>query len=130
MMLAVKISLVCLCICPILCSPVLHQAYEIFDDVENDAEIIDAVSFPLGAKNLDEKRIPVRKLIIPAGYLSLYGSKNLGERSQIPYNQVLLPGIRNLNEKSLPEFIVAKVNGEHDFTARHPKSSEVEQAVL
>lgn len=103
----------CLCIYGVASIP--SQRYETFDDVENEAEIVDAAETLKGSSNLNEKRVPVIRLTIPAGYLGLLGKKNLAERSQVPYDTVpsYLPGLRNLDEKAIPEQVIARMSPRH-----------------
>lgn len=100
-----------MCFCKVLGAP--FQRFEVYDDVINEAEIIDAgVPLP-GNKNLSEKSLPVLQLFVPREYWGdLYGNKNLGERIQVP--SYGLPGLENLKEKFIPAAGI--------FKSRHLKS--------
>ncbi|XP_001604035.1 uncharacterized protein LOC100120963 [Nasonia vitripennis] len=132
----IKIVLLCLCLYGVALGSPVPGSFATIDDVENEAEIVDALEPLPGNRNLNEKRVPVIRLTIPAGYLGqLYGTKNLAERKQLPFydtdHMLLLPGVRNLEEKAIPDAVIARMSAGEDpyYSARHPKS-EVEKVVV
>ncbi|XP_029041899.1 uncharacterized protein LOC114875605 [Osmia bicornis bicornis] len=57
------------------------------------------------AENLEEKEMPLSKLVVDKPFL-LPGGLNLLEKSQVPAK---LPGTRNLEEKRIPELVLQKL---------------------
>lgn len=73
----------------------------------NIAKNTELVWSPLpNTENLDEKAMPLSKLIIDYQFL-MPGRPNLMEKSQVPAK---LPGTRNLAEKRIPQLVLQKLS--------------------
>jgi hypothetical protein len=100
------------------------QSFEVLDDIDNEAEIIEAGERLPGIMNLQEKRLPVLRLLTPNSHIGLHGIVNLGERAQIPQDFGHLPGLMNLQEKVIPDDVISKLS-----VSRHPKL-DVEEIII
>ncbi|KAL7295196.1 uncharacterized protein LOC106650451 [Trichogramma pretiosum] len=107
-----QLFLLSFCIYNALGNPI--KTFEVMHDEANEAEIIEAVPRLPGTVNLFEKRIPVLRLFVPYERENgPTGSKNLHEQTQIPhYYGPPSHGIRNFEEKAIPNAVIARLNAE------------------
>lgn len=83
--------------------PGTSGALSVARNITEDAEVFLGPPLP-GSENLDEKAMPLSKLVTPDNILP--AGQNLAEKSQPPRE---LPGNRNLAEKRIPEQILRKL---------------------
>ncbi|CAK9817637.1 hypothetical protein ANTQUA_LOCUS9489 [Anthophora quadrimaculata] len=82
-------------------------------NITKDVQVVYS-SLP-GSENLNEKTMPLSKLVIPPQPLSP-GEENLVEKLPAPDN---LPGTKNLAEKRIPEQVLLKLSQSQEVDQRN-----------